>query len=67
MTIGEKIIEIRGYLGLSQKELSRIANITQAAICQYETNKRTPDLRSFIQICKALNIKYDKFLENVEL
>lgn len=67
MKIGERIIYFREVLGLSQEELAKKAGLTASAICQYETGKRVPDLRSFLKLCNGLGVRIEKFLEGVEL
>lgn len=67
MKIGERIKIIREWQGLSQGDLSEKANCTQAALSQYEANKRTPTLKHFRNICKALSVPYAMLLESVEL
>lgn len=67
MTIGQKMAFYRDVLGMSQRQLSIKSGLTSPAICQYESGKRIPDLKSFIKICRAFGVKTDKFLENVDI
>lgn len=67
MLIGEKIKIIREMRGMSQSILAQKCNITNAAISQYESNVRIPNLTSFKSICNVLGVSYDLFLENTEL
>jgi len=53
MDFGNKIIEIRQILGLSQKSFAQKLGIAQNTLSNYESEKRTPTL-IFIQ--KLINI-----------
>lgn len=55
MNIGIAIKELRKLKGLSQIELARAANITQAALSQIENGKR-PGEGTVKKISQALNI-----------
>ena len=67
MTIGERIKDCRKSIGVSQETLSERCDLSPAAICQYETGKRCPDLRCFVKLTIAFSMSIDKFLEGVEL
>ena len=67
MNIGERIIYFREILGMTQNDLAKKSGLTASAICQYETTKRLPDLKSFIKLCNGLGVKMEKFLEGVEV
>jgi len=67
MTIGQKIAHYRNAAGLSQRGLAKKSDLTAPAISQYEREKRTPDLKSFIAICKTLGVSMDKFMEEVSI
>ncbi|MGH4125115.1 MAG: helix-turn-helix domain-containing protein [Clostridium sp.] len=67
MTVGQKIIFYRNILGISQRGLAKKSGLTAPAISQYENEKRTPDLKSFITICKSFGVNLDKFMEDVSI
>lgn len=67
MTIGQKIEKLRNSKGLSQRRLAKNSGLTPPAINQYESGKRTPDLKSYVSICKTLEISLDDFMENVDI
>ncbi|WP_455407337.1 helix-turn-helix domain-containing protein [Rhodopseudomonas parapalustris] len=67
MNIGQRIAFYRDVLGISQRELAKKSGLTSPAVCQYESGKRVPDLKSFVAICKTLGVKTDKFLEGVDI
>ena len=52
MTVGQKIVQYRNAAGLSQRGLAKKSDLTAPAISQYEGEKRVPDLKSFVAICK---------------
>jgi transcriptional regulator with XRE-family HTH domain len=55
--IGLEIKELREYLGLSQRQLAKISGLTPAAICQIESEQRSPSLDTINKICTALDIE----------
>jgi transcriptional regulator with XRE-family HTH domain len=67
LKIGDRIKIIREWQGLSGGELADMSGCTQAAISQYENHKRTPTLKHFRGICKALKVPYSMLLEGIEL
>ena len=67
MTLGEKIVKCRDFLGISQAELARRSRVTGAAISQYENNKRLPDIKSFQKIRLAFGMSHDGFMKDVRL
>jgi len=60
--LGEKIKELREEDGISQKELSRRVNITQASIARYELNLTEPKASDIKKICDYFNITSDYLL-----
>jgi transcriptional regulator with XRE-family HTH domain len=67
MKIGERIKMLREWQGISQTELARAVGCTPAAVSQYEDNKRTPTLKHFKGICKALGVQYGLLLDGCDL
>ncbi len=67
MTVGERIAELRGKNGLSQRLLAKKSGLTSPAVCQYESGKRIPDLKSFVAMCNAFEVKADQFLRGVDI
>lgn len=56
MKIGEKIRKYRTEQGLSQKQLSSMAGLSEPAIRNYELGNRTPSVKHLANIAKALDI-----------
>lgn len=56
MKIGEKIRKFRTEKGLSQKELAKMAGLSEPAIRNYELGNRTPSDKQIGAIAGALDI-----------
>lgn len=56
MKIGEKIRKFRTEKGLSQKELAKMAGLSEPAIRNYELGNRTPSDKQIDAIAGALDI-----------
>lgn len=56
MKIGEKIRKFRTEKGLSQKELAKMAGLSEPAIRNYELGNRTPSDKQLAAIAGALGI-----------
>jgi len=67
MTVGERIAQYRNAAGLSQRALAIKSEITSQAINQYESGKRTPDLKCFIAICRTLGVSIDIFIKDIAM
>lgn len=63
MSIGERIRDYRKKVGLSQKELGKILEVSQQHIAQYESGKRTPKLDTIQKIAAALQVDVNTLLE----
>jgi transcriptional regulator with XRE-family HTH domain len=64
--VGEKIRNARKRVGLSQRELSRIANVRQCQISDLERNKLKLDHVHFgtiVKLSDALDMQLDDFRE----
>ena len=60
------IKELRKKNHLSQKEFSKLCNVHQTAVSQWETNKSTPDKGILIFLSKHFNVTLDYLLDNAE-
>lgn len=61
-TLGNRIKSRRQALNLSQHELSKQLNCTQAALSQYENGNREPGLNDLANIARCLNTTTDYLL-----
>ncbi len=57
--IGLKLKELRNKLNLSQEELCKECNISQATYSTYETGKYLINTITIYSICKRYNISMD--------
>ena len=59
MVLGMRIKEKRKSLGLTQQQLGDLVRVTKVSICCYESNTRTPNLETLIDIADALHVDVD--------
>lgn len=62
MTIGERIKQVRQFLGYTQNDLAKLTGISRISISNYERNSRIPDSNSLKQIAIALDTTTDYLL-----
>lgn len=62
-TIGEKILEIRNIKGLTQEELSRLANINLRTLQRIEKCENEPMGKTLKNICNILEINMEDLLD----
>lgn len=55
MTIGERIMEARKAVGLTQEELGKRIGVSASMVSQYETGARTPKIGTIQRFSDALN------------
>lgn len=58
MSFGERLKAARQFIGLSQKELAEIMNVTPQNLNQYEKNKRKPSRGMMIKFSGPLDCSY---------
>ena len=58
----DAIRELRIASGLSQKELGEILGVAESTICNYETNRREPDIQTLIRIARYFEVSVDELL-----
>lgn len=61
MQIGHIIAKQRESVGISQKELATILNVSSSAVALWEVNKRAPSLETLIKIADYFNTSMDIF------
>lgn len=59
MKINQRIRELRSEKNLSQEELSKILNVSRAAISHYESGKRVPDMEIQKKLSSYFNVSLD--------
>lgn len=55
--------ELRLNKGLTQKRLGDLVGLTEQSIQKYESGARKPDLETFREICKVLDLSNKKSME----
>ena len=66
-SFSERIKELRSQRKLSQRELGRALNLSNASIAMYETGKRMPDIETLEAICDYFNVSMDYMLGKEDL
>lgn len=62
MNLGEKLKQIRKHYGYSQSELSRVLEIPQTSISNYESQSEVSGMLDYIyKFCEKLNIPVAEF------
>jgi transcriptional regulator with XRE-family HTH domain len=61
MNIASKIVKLRKSLGMSQYALYKKAGISQGALSEYESGKKTPGVDVLEKICTALGMSLSDF------
>ncbi|MEA3423303.1 MAG: helix-turn-helix transcriptional regulator [Bacillota bacterium] len=64
MTIGRKIRYLREINNISQKQLSKILNVSQQTISQYENNRRNVPSGALKPLANFFSVATDYFLDN---
>jgi transcriptional regulator with XRE-family HTH domain len=66
--LGQKIVEIRRKLGLSQNGLIRYLGLTeelfQGDVSAFELGNRVPDLRTLLLLAKAVGVFVDVLIDD---
>lgn len=64
MLLGKRIKEQRKKLGLTQKELGSLINVTKVSVCCYEKGTRTPTLETLKVLAETFNVDINYLLGN---
>ena len=62
MAVGENIKKIRNEKKLTQKELARLLNVSEAMISQYESKNSNLRLSTIQKIAAALGVKLEDLI-----
>ena len=54
--------DIMDEVGISQRQLAKKAHITEAALSRYLNKQRMPNMRTFMNLCYALQCEYSDLL-----
>lgn len=63
MTLGETIRSARKAKGLTQRDLAKILDVKFNSISNWENDKHKPDVDTFEQLCRTLDISPNDVLE----
>lgn len=66
MELGELIAELRMDKGLSQKELGKLVNKSDSAICNYEKGVHVPDIETISKIADCFDVSIDYLLKRTK-
>ena len=61
-SMGERIVFLRERYDMTQKELAKKANITEASLSRYENNIREPKAETIANLAECLNTSADFWL-----
>ncbi len=61
---GKRLKELRTTMGLTQKQLGDLANVTKVSICGYEKGNRTPNIETLIDLANILNTSPNYLLDS---
>ena len=67
IAVGDRIIELRKHLGLSQRQLATLSGVSQSGLSSIESNSKSPSLETLSLICKALNISLSELLNSEKI
>lgn len=59
MLLGKRLRELRKTKGYSQTQLGKLINVTKVSISGYETENRTPNLETLIDLAEVLETSLD--------
>ena len=66
MRIGEIILQRRKELGMTQKQLAEMLNVTDRSVSRWECGVNLPDVETLKTIAKVLDVPITYFYEDVE-
>lgn len=58
----DNLSDIMDEVGISQRQLAKKAHITEAALSRYLNKQRIPNMRTFMNLCYALQCEYSDLL-----
>jgi len=62
MTLGEKIVNLRLNIGLSQEELAEKVNVSRQSVSKWEMNQALPQIDKVLMLCELFNVSTDALL-----
>ena len=62
MKLGDRLSAVLKRKHMTQKELSKRINVTEASICRYINNQRVPKATTVMKMAKVLDVDVDELL-----
>ena len=63
MTLGERLLEYRTNIRMSQEKLTEKIGVSRQTISKWETNQSTPDFDKILPLCEALGITTEELIK----
>lgn len=63
MTLGERLLEYRTNLKMSQDALAEKLNVTRQTISKWETDQSTPEFNKILPLCELFGITTDELIK----
>ena len=63
MTLGERLLEYRTNLKMSQDVLAEKLGVTRQTVSKWETNQSTPEFNKIIPLCEVFGITTDELIK----
>ena len=67
MTLGEKLLDLRKKLGLSQEEVAEKLNVSRQTISKWETGQTVPELFKVKLLSELYNVSYDYLISSSQI
>lgn len=64
MDLGNKILNLRKSINMTQEQLANKLNVTRQTISKWELNETTPDIKQAKELSKIFNVSLDELLDN---
>ena len=64
MELGEKILELRKKMGLSQEDLAEKVSVTRQTISKWELGETCPDIKQAKELSKIFKVSLDELVSN---
>lgn len=64
MSIGNKILDLRKKLNLSQEQLAEKLNVTRQTISKWELDETSPNISQAKELSKIFNVSLDELVDN---
>ena len=64
MEIGNKILELRKKLNITQEDLADKVGVSRQTISKWELGETSPDLKQAKELSKVFNVSLDELIDN---